>query len=588
MPIIRALYFYSTKSSRAAQISWHGRPARAHGQDGRATLGCGSAALCLILVGAMVAAAQEPNSAPQKSNEKPSDLCSVEGVVVKSTTGEGIKRATVQLTPVGEGLQPYSTLTETNGHFIIRDIAPGRYAINVWGDGYTQQASGKGKGSTSVRSLDLAPGKNVSGLAFRLLPPGVITGTVYDEDGIPVTWAQVHVLRVGGSGMHRQIGGGGAGLTNDLGEYRIWGLQAGKYLVAATYQPRQTIPSQQVDEAYLPTFHPSTPDTSQATVVEVQAGAEASGIDVDLRQSHAVMVRGRVTVDGAVKAPQGIYVSLTPRAAEGSYPFSNYGGPVQNDSGDFEIRGVPPGPYNLSAMWNDGKRQLYGRLPLEVSNANLDGVILLMDSPTTIAGRFRLEGGNEFDFTRLSLWLQPIDNTMGAGGAQVKTDGTFVMENVYDGNYRVRVSGYPEEYYVKSAREGGNEALESGLTVSHSQPPSRLEIVLSLEGGRVDGSVLQEQQPVGGAMVVLVPDPPHRGREEMYSLETTDALGRYSMLGLPPGDFKLFAWEIVQGTNYTDPEFFGGFEGRGTPVHVGERQQQTVRLQVITAEDQLR
>jgi hypothetical protein len=40
-----AWYYYSPESSRAAQISWHGRPARAHGQDGRATLGCGSAAL---------------------------------------------------------------------------------------------------------------------------------------------------------------------------------------------------------------------------------------------------------------------------------------------------------------------------------------------------------------------------------------------------------------------------------------------------------------------------------------------------------------------------------------------------------------
>jgi hypothetical protein len=36
--------------SRAAQISWHGRPARAHGEDGRATLGCGSAALRVLVV----------------------------------------------------------------------------------------------------------------------------------------------------------------------------------------------------------------------------------------------------------------------------------------------------------------------------------------------------------------------------------------------------------------------------------------------------------------------------------------------------------------------------------------------------------
>jgi len=44
---LRPLYYYSPNSSRAAQIWWHGRPARAHGQDGRATLGCGSAALWL-------------------------------------------------------------------------------------------------------------------------------------------------------------------------------------------------------------------------------------------------------------------------------------------------------------------------------------------------------------------------------------------------------------------------------------------------------------------------------------------------------------------------------------------------------------
>jgi hypothetical protein len=126
------------------------------------------------------------------------------------------------------------------------------------------------------------------------------------------------------------------------------------------------------------------------------------------------------------------------------------------------------------------------------------------------------------------------------------------------------------------------------LTISHSQPLARLEIVLSPDGGRVDGRVLQEQRPVGGAWVVLAPDPPRRDREEMYSMKATDALGRFSLLGLPPGDFKLFAWEPVPGTNYTDPDFLKGFEDRGTPVHIEERQQQTVQLEAITSEEQLR
>jgi hypothetical protein len=545
-------------------------------------------ALCLLLVGVMVVAAQEPNSAPQKSNEKPSDLCRVEGVVVKSTTGEGLKRVTVQLSPIGLAQQGYSTLTENNGRFVIRDIAPGRYAINVWGNGYMQQAPEKGKGNTQVSILDLTPGKNVSGIAFRMVPPGVITGTIYDQDGDPVTGSQVTAFRVAGSGAHRQVSGGDSGQTNDLGEYRIWGLQPGKYLVAALYQPPQTDPGQPTDEVYLPTFHPSTPDTSQAAEVEVQAGAETSGIDVDLRQAHAVVVRGRVMPDSPVKALRGIYVSLTPRGAEASYSLSNYGGSVQNDSGDFEIRGVPPGPYNLSAFLNDGKRQLYGRITVEVGDANLDGVTFVLGSPIALAGRFRVEGSNEFDFTRLGLWLLSIDKTMGSGNTEIKPDGSFVVQSVYDGNYRLRIVGFPEEYYVKSAREGGSEVLESGLTISRSQPPARLEVVLSPDGGRVDGSVLQEQHPVGGAWVVLVPDPPHRDREEMYSVKVTDGFGRFSLSGLPPGDFKLFAWEPVQGTNYTDPDFLQAFEDRGTPVHIEERQQQTVQLEVITAEEQLR
>ena len=274
----------------------------------------------LLLVGAIVVAGQEPNPNPQKSNLKPSDLCSVAGVVVKSTTGEGIKRVMVQLIPLAGGRQVYSTFTENNGYFIFRDITPGRYAINASGNGFRQQASGKGKGNTQAGILDLAPGKNVSGIAFRLLPPGVISGTVYDENGEPVTSAQVQVLRVRGSGTRRQIGGAGTQQTNDLGEYRIWGLEAGQYLVAATYQPPQINAGQQLDDVYLPSFYPSTADTSQATVVEVQPGAEVSGIDVDLRQAHAVMVRGRVMVDGPLKSLRGVYVSLAPRvAAEGGY-----------------------------------------------------------------------------------------------------------------------------------------------------------------------------------------------------------------------------------------------------------------------------
>jgi len=543
--------------------------------------------LGLLLAGLTFAAAQEPNTAVQRADVKPSDLCSVEGVVVKSTTGEGIKRATVQLSPLSPGLQPYSVSTETSGRFAIREVLPGRYVIFASGEGYSQELPRKGR-QTQMSLLDLKPGSAVNGISFRLLPPGVITGTVYDEDGDPVVRAQVRALRMTGSGAHLHIGEAGSVQTNDLGQYRIWGLEPGKYLVAANYQSPQSDPNQQADQVYLPTFHPNTPDTSQAGVIEVEPDAEASGSDVDLSRAHAVVIRGRLAAETQMKSPRGIYVSLTPSAAEGSYSLSTYGGAVQNDAGDFEIRGVPPGLYNLSAFWYDGRRQLYGRVPVDVSSANVEGVNFVLGSPFAVAGRFRVEGGGQLDSARLGVWLLSVDKAMGSGNAEVKSDGSFLIQNVYDGTYRLRVAGFPEEYYVKSAKEGGSEVLESGLTISHSQLPARLEITLSADGGRIDGSVLRHQSPVAGALVVLAPNPPHRDREELYKLRATDDFGRFSFLGLPPGDFKVFAWERVQGPNYTDPDFFEAFESRGIEVHVEERQSQSVQVELIPADDQLR
>ena len=542
--------------------------------------------LSLLVVCVTAAAGQEINPA-QKSNLQSSDLSTVEGIVVKSTTGEGIKRVTVQLNPLG-GQQSYSTVTENNGRFVIRDIAPGRYAIYASGNGYVEQAAENGKAGSQTRILNLSPGENARGLAFRLVPPGVITGTVYDEDGQPVVSAQVQAMRVTGSGTHRPLGESGSEQTNDLGEYRIWGLQRGKYVVSATYRPPEFNPAQPTDQVYLPTFHPSTADTSQATVVDVEPGSETSGVDVDLRQAHAVAVRGRVTVDAPLKTLRGMIVSLVPRSAEGGYSnYGNYGGSVQDDSGDFEIRGVPPGPYNVVAFWNDGRRQLGAKVPVDVSSANLDDVNVLLTSPMALAGRFRVEGGGPFDFTRLGVVLQSTDNSTGSDSARIKPDGTFVIPSVFDGNYRVRVFGFPEEYYVKSAQQGRTEVLLSGLAVSRSQSLSQLDITLSADGGRVDGTVLRDQNPVGGAIVVLAPEPPYRDQDQMYSLKTADGLGRFSLLGLPPGDYKLFAWEFVPGTNYADPDFFEAFESRGTRVRIAEKQPQMVQLEAITAEEQL-
>jgi len=50
------------------------------------------------------------------------------------------------------------------------------------------------------------------------------------------------------------------------------------------------------------------------------------------------------------------------------------------------------------------------------------------------------------------------------------------------------------------------------------------------------------QKFVPGAVVVLVPSPRLRDREDLYATSATDETGRFQLRRLPPGDYELYAW----------------------------------------------
>ncbi len=541
--------------------------------------------LLAVLFVAPLEAGQNPALSGKQTPLKPGDLCVIEGVVVNANTGEPVRKMWVTMVSTGGRGQQASAQTDAMGRFAISEIQPGSYFLNAQGNGYPFQFYGQPRPGSRGTPLTLSSGSHRKDIVFRLRPGGVITGTVYDEDGDPEVGASVQGVRLAVGGRSRVMGPGGSSMTNDRGEYRIYALEPGEYYVAASEQGWHGIP--QTDDVYVPTFYPHSPDPGQAGSVHVRAGDEISGIDLNLIRVRGVRLTGRILRPAPAKTWQGISVQLMPRDPRfAGLPFRNYGGVVEEDTGTFEFRGVPPGSYLLHSGWYYSGRSYFGALPLDVGNVDIGGVTLTLSPGINLYGRVKTDPGVNLDFAQLGLSLQPAANLhMGGGFGKPKPDGTFVIENVYDGSYRLHVSGFPEEFYVKSARLGGSEVLAPEITISHTESPGALEVELSLNGGRIDGTVLHDMKPAVGVLVVLVPDAPFRDRDDMYSEKTTDLLGRFSMLGLPPGNFKLFAWGAVAEVDFRDPEFMKPYEGRGTRVHIVEKQQQTVQLELILAEE---
>ncbi len=61
--------------------------------------------------------------------------------------------------------------------------------------------------------------------------------------------------------------------------------------------------------------------------------------------------------------------------------------------------------------------------------------------------------------------------------------------------------------------------------------------------------------------------------------------GQFSVRGIAPGDYKLFAWEAIEEGAYQDPEFLRPYEERGKPIHVDEGSRLNSQLQLILANE---
>jgi len=508
----------------------------------------------------------------------------IEGLVVSARSGAALKNATVQLRQVGGGVSQRAT-TPVGGRFVFRRVTPGRYRLSAERRGYVPQEYGSPAPGMPGETLVIEAEGQPPPAVIRLSPQGVIAGRVVDEDGEPVPEVSVQALQSSPSQGSGRLVEARLARTNDLGEYRLYGLPPGRYYISAEYPVWELAASGSPggSASYAPTYYPGASDPGAAVPLDVAPGSESLGIDFALRRASTVRLRGRVTNIPENLSPQSVSLVLMPRGLSWARGSLIKSARAEGPLGNFEIQEVVPGSYVVAAYTvGEGARHT-GLQMVDIGSGDLDGVSVGLSPGADIAGRVQADGDTGRSLGGLSVFLRPrVPLPTGGFSGRSMADGTVRIEGVATGEYDVELSGVPKGCYVKSARIGGNELFGRGMEVQAGRPPGELLVLLGTDGGRVDGYVSNERQEAApSAYVVLMPRGAHQGRNDRQRSATADHNGRFLLSDIAPGEYRLFVWEERADPDFLSPEFVDHYEAKGTDVTVRANGGTSVQLRTI-------
>jgi len=532
------------------------------------------------IAAALLAGAYQDKPQEQTRPAVEEKKASMEGTVVDAVSGKPLKDVSLMLMGATGAGSPNAATTDEAGHFVLKNLEAGGYMLLATHPRYARQMYGSRNGLMGGTRLTIAAGQALKEIIFKLQPNSIISGKVTDEEGEPLKDVMVRALTsIYQRGRRQQIPVGMAS-TNDLGEFRIGNLAAGKYLIWATVTRQGgKSASDGTESAYLPTFYPNSPETSGAAPVAVGAGSEAGGTDIRLIKTKAVRVKGKVM---GMNANQKLAVRLIAKDAGMLAMMTARFANVKPTDGSFEIAAVPPGSYVLRAM--DSTKSAGPALPLEVGDKSIEGLTVDVTPAPDLDGEIIFDGeqSQKPSFRSQRVLLEAVDGiVMMPPMTNAAEDGSFHLKAVAQGKYFVRVMPAPDGTYVSSVTLGdlkmGDDGLEVGTTGT-----AKLEIKLRPGAAQIEGTVQDaEGNPASGVTVALIP----KSRSYLlYQAAMTDQKGAFSFKSTTPEDYLLLALEGGEPGAFFDPEFVKTYESKGEKITLKENDRKGVTLKLIPKE----
>jgi protocatechuate 3,4-dioxygenase beta subunit len=480
-------------------------------------------------------------------------------VVIAGTTAPIVDAEIAIVTP--DGL--VETTTDANGRFTLTNIPAGRQTVLIRADGYFVESVPRAEVPVTV-TAGTAP---VVVPSVSMVRGGTVSGRVVDPQGSPLPLARVQALRPGGETLNSgAVPDFGNRMTDDRGEYRMFFVPPGEYVIRAQAQggPTGTISTRPGEvQRLVSTLYPSATDVAQAGKVLVKSGEEIRGIDISVKMEVVTLPPPAPRPTGGVKISGLVFDRADPWVGTAALLLGSEAQPgaprtvgtviVGGTPGAFEITNVQPGNYDLFASLGapngspgpgGGGVQAWGRTTVEVRDKDVADIRLTIRPSVDVSGVVKIDGKLATEGT-FKVGLSPTGTAGRIGNYRGILDrtqtpdatGQVKIPLAAEGNYQVFVQG-AGNLYITDVRQGDASVLVKGIDVRNATA-APFEVLLSSDGGTVEGVVSnRDKSAMGGATVVLVP-----ADKQLLQARTATAGadGKYTFSGVRPGDYSIFA-----------------------------------------------
>ena len=521
------------------------------------------------LLGLTMAVTLAANSAAQSQRDEPQSAPTtgtISGQVV-TESGQPLPGAAVTVRAYGSGGQGRSTFTDAEGSFQVTGLDPAAYTVSASVSAYVTAP----RDPDSIQSPYYRLGDSVR---LELTKGGVITGTVATAADEPVVAVRVRAYMIrDNNGQPPRYGAPyRERTTDDRGVYRIYGLNAGTYVVSAGGGGGFNVNAYDSDT---PTFAPSsTRDT--AMEVNVRSGEEAANVDIRYRGEPGHTISGSAIDSTATAAPSGFTIFLSP-ISSGLSQWSNSSYQPPGSRG-FSFYGLADGDYNVVAQlyFPGGELALSEPWRVKVRGADVTGIELTTKPLASIAGRLTLEESKApecqgkrrplFGETVITPWHNEKNATkdqpqfpwsLGAPALPDK-QGDFILRNLASGQYRFNTRPFAKYWYLQSILLQSSTAAAAKATQANRPIDAARNWVAVKSGDRVSGLIItlaegaaslkgqiklaEGQKLPPKLFIYLVPAESEKAEDVLrFFASLVAADGSFALNNLPPGRYRTIA-----------------------------------------------